>query len=147
MPLSNPVFAELLLLASFTHWHDESSVIAGAALVSDYSSTNPYGITSYQPSNAVGDSFSFDIFVEAGTYDVTFLGHAYTNRGLASISVNGTLQYSDLDFYGFNTIVKLNRSIVIPVTGRNTITVTVVGKNSGSSAFYITLTKVWGIKV
>lgn len=131
----------------FTHWHDESVVVSGGAITFDLATAYKYFTAFYQPSNAIGDSFKFDVFVDAGTYDISFLGRLAPNLGIASLSLNGTLLHSDLDFYGGGTIATITRTVTIITSGINTFTITAVGKNASSSGYYILLTKIWGIKV
>ena len=134
---------------SFTHWHDESMVLSGAALLRDINPVYAYSTISYQPSNTVGDSFTFSRQIAAGTYDITLLGDAFLNRGICSLAIDGTTMHTDLDFYSNNSnnrVMTLTRSVVVPSSALHTFIISTVGKNVNSSAYYIVLSKIWGVK-
>lgn len=132
---------------SFSHWHDESTVVSGAPIVTDLAAAYHYFTASYQPSNSVGDSFKFNIFVNSGNYAINIGTRLAPNLGMASLALNDSIIHSDLDFYGGGVYAKITRNINIITPGNNTITISCVGKNANSGAYYILLTKVWGSKL
>lgn len=135
------------LPTSFTHWHDESVVVAGNALATDNYSNYPYGSLSYQNPPAVNDVFQFSKLLDAGTYNFYILGGQGVNRGIIHLNVNGVDTVGDLDFYGqtFSTLL-LHIQISITKPGIQVFNLTTIGKNAGSSNYFAVLTKMWAIK-
>ncbi|MEA5627562.1 hypothetical protein [Nostoc sp. UHCC 0251] len=149
MPLSNPVFSELLLPTNFTHWHDESFVEAGGQIKTDTNAALAYAAEIYQNPAALNDSFSFRKLLAAGNYSLSVLTVKSNNVGKMKLEINGNLAFDDMDLYSSSLIVNsvLQRTITIPNDGLHYFKFTVFTKNAASSNYFFSGRKMWARKI
>ncbi|MDM9580918.1 hypothetical protein [Nostoc sp. GT001] len=149
MPLSNPVFSELLLPTSFAHWHDESLVEVGGQMKTDTNASLAYGVEIYQDPPGINDSFSFLKLLAVGTYNLSVLTTLKTNLGRLKLEIDGNLAFDDMDCYNASLVVNaiLQRTITIPTDGLHEFKFTVFSKNAASSNYYFSGRKIWARKI
>jgi hypothetical protein len=149
MPLSNPVFSELLLPTTFTHWHDESLVESGGQIKTDTNTSIAYAAETYQNPCAINDSFSFRKLLTAGSYNLYVLSVLSGNVGKLKLEIDGNLAFDDMDLYSSSLVVNgvLQRTVVIPADGLHEFKFTVFSKNAASSNYYFSGRKIWARKI
>ncbi|MEH2357544.1 hypothetical protein [Nostoc sp.] len=149
MPLSNPVFSELLLPQNFTHWHDESFVEAGGQIKTDTNTSIAYGAEIYQNPAALNDSFSFRKLLTTGSYNLFVLTVLSANVGKLKLEIDDNLAFDDMDLYSSSVVVNatLQRTITIPTDGLHEFKFTVFAKNVASSNYYFSGRKIWASKI
>ncbi|MBN3891251.1 MAG: hypothetical protein HWQ43_19560 [Nostoc sp. JL31] len=147
--MSNPVFSELLLPTSFTHWHDESFVESGGQIKIDTNTSIAYAAEIYQNPCALNDSFSFRRLLTAGSYNLGVLTVLSSNVGKLKLEIDGNLAFDDMDFYSPSVVVNgiLQRIITIPADGLHDFKFTVFAKNAASSNYYFSGRKIWARKI
>lgn len=88
-----------------------------------------------------GDNISFVTSFEAGTWTLDLLTITFNSRGIVVVSIDG-VQVASFDQYtaaAVNNIKQTQAGIVIPTSGKHTISFTSTTKNAGSSGFGICL--------
>jgi len=94
-----------------------------------------------------GDFIEYRVLLDAGTWTLRTLYITDSDGGYGSISLNGTPQGSNVQFYTaapvYNNIV--NRTLTITTAGWYTIQYRILGKEAGSSSYkyYISGLSVW----
>ncbi|OYD98880.1 hypothetical protein [Nostoc sp. 'Peltigera membranacea cyanobiont' 232] len=132
---------------SFSHWHDESTVVVGASLTYDYASY-AYGTATIQLPPATNDTFKFNAPLDAGTYAISFLVSQANNRGIGVLHVNGTAIAGSIDLYSgsFVGAAIVTKTVTITTPGIQEFQIVVTGKNASSANYYFVCTKIWGVK-
>jgi len=135
-----PVIPEYAAFA--THWHSNSKVGSGSALVSNAQTGQETGFTYRQSPAAINDLFQFEVTLSAGTYDLQLLGAHSSGSGKINLYVDASL-VATIDFYnGVTTLNTLDTAtFTIAESGVHQITSEVIGKNASSSGYVINITR------
>ncbi len=140
-PLAVDLNGMFALPKTWTMWHDESIVTAGAALNKAFDGNQTIY---YQDTAADSDEFTNGFYCVAGTYSINFLGQIGTGNGKLDIYVDNVLQ-GTVDFYN-GTLVQSTIKTLSSLTftsGYHTFKGKVNGKNGSSSGYTIALTKIY----
>lgn len=128
-----------------TLWHDDATIITGAALTITQDSAQRYAFWAYQNAPANGDTFEYSFLLAAGTYTLRVLGMTANSRGMIDWKIDGTTVVSGQDWYNGSltyNVVK-TASVTVATDGVHTLRGIVNGKNASSSAYQMLLTKIW----
>lgn len=90
-------------------------------------------------SAAQNDAISYDVFLPKGTYSLDFFYRKIATGGIATFSIDGGA-VGTVDTYNAATAdnnVTTLAGIVVPTTGKHTITVSVPTKNGASAGFVL----------
>jgi hypothetical protein len=130
----------------FTHFHDQSIVVAGNPIAITVSSSYAYGMAAFQNTPAINNSFKFKKLLKAGTYTLKFLASLGNVYGILSLSINGVPKFTDLSLYSSGNSLNniLTKTITIASDGYQEFVFTVAAKNASSSNYFATITKIWG---
>lgn len=134
---------------SFTHWHDESIIVAGNSLQIDTNASIAYSAEIYQTPPGNGDKFSFKKLLAAGNYKINVLTVRSTNVARLRLDINNIMASDNIDCYSPSLIINavLSRNITIPADGLHDFLWTIDGKNSASTNYYFSGRKFWAYKI
>lgn len=137
------------LPVSFTHFHDESTVLSGNALTVGLNGIYRYGYIVYQEPPALNNSFRFYRLLKSGTYRMYFLCNTGNGYGKLKLDLDGNTAFNDLDFYAASQTNHnlLTRDVVVGSDGLHEFKFTVFTKHASSGNYYCSLTKIWAIKI
>ncbi len=130
---------------TFNFEAESLSPVGSGATVSISNDTNASGgVIEFLNSTAAGQSITFTTTsMPAGTYQVQLRYKTNVTRGQHTLTVDGIAVGGTLDQYS-KTQAYLTANlgtVTLPTTGNHTIVMTVTGKNSAATAFYITADK------
>jgi len=118
--------------------------ISSTAFISQVDAIMRYNSSSNQSSPANGDSFTFGLNLQKGTYTCSVLGHADSNRAMLDWSFDGVIQTAGQDWYsGGPASATKTFTITCLSDGYHILSGKINGKNGSSTNFYWSLTKVW----
>lgn len=129
---------------SFVHWHQDSAVVQGGAIVSSNSGNQGFYTFANQNSNAINDAFKFKAHLASGTYVLKLLGSTQPSHGVLSLSINGTLIFDNLDWYSSAAIWNVTKSVTVNIiaNGLQEFIFSVKSKHPSSTGHGIKLTKI-----
>lgn len=125
---------------------DEATIISGNALNIVNQQSQLYEYYAYQNPPAVGDTRSWNIFIENGSYNLICVGVSSNSCGMVDWYLDSTKVISGQDWYignagTLNTVI--SGVIAVPTDGQHKLRVNVTGKNTSSSSYVIPLTKIY----
>lgn len=130
-----------------TLFHDESTVLSGAALTVASDAANFYHVYAYQASGANGDSFSQLCALDAGDYVFHVLGGGSNLCGKIDWYLDDDMTpfLSGQDWYTSAATPNIFQTgtLTIATAGRHTLKGVMNGKNGSSFAYVAPLTKYW----
>ena len=129
-------------LPTFTFEAESLSPVGSGATVSISNDANASGgVVEFLNSTAAGQSITFTTpAMPAGTYQVQLRYKTNKTRGIHNLTVDGIAVGGTLDQYA-STQAYLTHSfgnVTLTSSGAHTIVMTVTGKNSASTAYYLT---------
>lgn len=124
-------------------WHDESNILAGAALTKTANALQRHTFYAYQNVAGNGNTFTQSVFLRAGTYTLTILGITENDSPLVDWYFDGVIVASAQDWYSAGTTynVEKNVTVVVSFDGKHVLKGVVNGKNGASSAYALRLTR------
>ncbi|HZP59976.1 MAG TPA: chitobiase/beta-hexosaminidase C-terminal domain-containing protein, partial [Opitutaceae bacterium] len=102
------------------------------------------GVVEFLNSTAAGQKMTFTTpAMPAGTYQVQLRYKSNTTRGIHSLTVDGIAVGTTLDQYATSQayLTKTFGNVTLTTSGAHTIVMTVTGKNSAATQFYLTADK------
>lgn len=128
-----------------TMWADEFTPGAScASITTTIDAAQNYAFYSNCADNADGDDFTTSFSLAAGTYTVYVLGVTFNNRAILDWEVDDVSVETGQDWYSAGVVAGAVKTFPITVTdGYHKLEGIVNGKNASSSAFIVTLTKIW----
>ncbi|HLF10666.1 MAG TPA: hypothetical protein VJA26_05585 [Gammaproteobacteria bacterium] len=133
-----------LLPTRVTLWHDESRIIAGAALARAVGTTQLYNSLVFQNPAAVNDEWDSTFVIQAGAYTFSLLTATANIYGILSLRLNGVL-FATTDLYTAIATANVLRTfaLVVPTSGLQTLNGRVASKNAASAGFTVVVSKMW----
>ena len=129
-----------------THFHDESTVTNGNALVFVVNPLQRYAHQTYQNVSVDADAFSFSVYLSPGDYTFYALGITDANQAIIDWDFGGgddTIAGQDWYAAAENLNVIKSGAITLTVGGKIVVTGTINDNNVASGGFDMKLTKMW----
>lgn len=114
---------------------------ASGAMTRTQSSAALTGGYSYAAGGAVNNYMTWDVPLIAGTWTVTFIYHAYSDRGIVTASIDGVDLSPTVDQYNVATTpnnVAQWTGVSVATPGVKEFKLRAASKNASASAYYIT---------
>lgn len=93
---------------------------------------------------ALNDEITYKVFLQAGTYTVSFLSLTNTDCPIITITLGG-VSLGTIDFYTASTVfnaLKQVTGVALPTSGVQTLDIKITGKNASSGAYILRLTSI-----
>jgi len=123
---------------SINAW-DYTAIISGTWLFSQDAS-DIAGMAAYVSSPAINDQIDYTAFLAAGTYTINMIGRHATNKGIATILIDGvsvgTMDWYDAGGQAYHEKRTIT-GVVVATSGIKTISVKMASKNPASSDYQI----------
>jgi len=104
-----------------------------------------YGGKRGADTSALNNEVAWDVSIPAGTYTIEGFITASTNRGIASVQIDG-VEVGTIDSYAgvltANTPITPIAGVVVAASGRKVLKLKITGKNASSSAFFFEVQRI-----
>ncbi len=112
--------------------------VGTAGITRTFQASQSFGLYYNQTTPAQNDEFSFNVFLEAGTYTLSCLGLTANNAGITTWKVDNVAQGTTHDWYTAGTVYDVTKTLTITVVGDGYHVIKgVMASKNGSSASYI----------
>lgn len=131
------------------HMHRYSVTLVGNAIAFAAGASTPLGGYWRQSAAALGDQFTFPVFLDAGTYDLFFNWQRSTNSGILTLFLDNAVNpFATKDLYGTSLADQTaQETLSISEPGLHTITGKVNSKNASSSGYVAFLQDFYFLKL
>jgi hypothetical protein len=122
-------------------WH-YSAIIAGTWAFNADGAAIYYGYWRNSSSDD-SDQVDYKVYLDAGTYTITYCGLVHTTMGILDTEIDEVSQ-GTLDWYGATArnVLKSITGIVIATAGLKTLGVLANGKNGSSTDYYLGISSI-----
>jgi hypothetical protein len=137
----NPV-ARIIASNTFTHFHCNSIADFGASLVIAFSTSQAFGFTNRAVPAAQYDAFTFEMFAEAGLYDIEMWYVAQSNNGIGQFYF-GNETHPDIDLYSASILFNQSHTfsgVEVDASGYMSCGCMTQGKRAASTGYVLPIT-------